>query len=149
MVTAGLLDQLREEYGESWYACVMFAEGHCSMRGATDTTPEPAWQTRDAMFRCSVKLNRDLHHGGCWTVVWHLDRMSFMWRDEDGDAAFIQQFDEPWIRIKGWSTEEFCQRADAAWEAWRELLTKVFERKPEETIRRALGEKPKAPPSLH
>lgn len=139
LVTCGLVEQLCEELGTSWYACVTFASGRMVTRGINRTTPGPNNQVRDTMHRTAAKLNRDLHHNGCWIVAWHFDRLIFLWRDWDGDLAFMTQIDEPWPRIQRWSVIEFCDRIEASFEAFREMLRTV-ELKPEHTIKKAQGQ---------
>jgi len=143
MVIVGLVDQLRIELGTSWYVAVTYSDGRVIMRGLTDRTPGPNFHVRETMLRTAAKLNRDLHHNGCWIVAWHLDRLVFMWRDWDGDLAFMTQIDEPWPRIRSWPVVEFCERVECSFEAFREHLRKV-ELKPEHLIKRAQGELPSA-----
>lgn len=141
MVTVSLAEQLRGEYGGGWYAIATFANGKAYCFGPDPTSPSPGGEVTSKMLSCALGLNRHLAHDGCWIVVWHSNRMSFLWRDSDGDAAFITQIDEPWMRIRMWSPEEFGDRAETAWQQWREMILKWFERRPEETIKRALGQK--------
>jgi len=143
LVTCGLVQQIREELGTSWYACVTFSSGRMVMRGNDRTTPGPNHQVRDTMQRTAAKLNRDLHHKGCWIVAWHFERLIFMWRDWDGDLCFMTQIDEPWPRIQRWSVVEFCDRVETSFEAFRDMLRAV-EIKPEHTIKKAQGQRPVA-----
>ena len=130
-VMIGLVDQLIGEFPHnSWYATVVFANGRITQRGHRTMTRAPAPDVCHRMVECGVMLNRELHHGGCWIVVWHDNRMSFMWRDADGDAAFVQQINEPWIRIKAWADTEFTDRAELAWHQFREQI-KMMALKPE------------------
>lgn len=142
LVTVGLVDQLNHHLGSSWYACVTFSSGRQTMRGLYPTTPGPNHHVRDTMLRTAARLNRDLHHEGCWIVAWHLERLVFMWRDWDGDLGTMVQVDEPWPRIRHWSVVEFCDRVETSFEAFREMLRKV-ELKPEHTIQQARGQKPR------
>lgn len=140
MVILGLVEQLMAEYGQSWYAIATFGNGKAFCFGRSEASPAPNGEVFNMMLACALGLNRNLHHDGCWIVVWHDKRLSFLWRDGDGDAAFIEQIDEPWPRIRMWSSQEFGERAEAAWQQWREMIFKLFDRRPEETIMRAQGQ---------
>jgi hypothetical protein len=139
LVLCGLLEQLCGELGTTWYCCIAFKDGRQAMRGMTPQSPEPDAEVTEAMLRVSAKLNRDLHLCGCWFVAWHRQRLVLGWRDWDGDLGFMLQFDEPWSRIRNWTLEEYCQRAEGGFAEFREMIRSV-ELTDEHTIKRAQGQ---------
>ncbi len=148
-VTIGLAHQLNTEYGQSWYAMATFSNGRVFCFGRTDTSDAPPVEVLSAMLACAYRANLELHHDGCWIVIWHLDRLSFMWRDGDGDAQFLDQVDEPWDRARLMGVDNILERIETAWQTWHEMMFHQFERKPEETIKRALGQQPHTSRSVH
>lgn len=139
LVLCGLYEHLCTELGTSWHACVTFSDGRQVMRGPTIQSPQPDPDVVEVMFRVGAAINRDVHHHGSWFVAWHRRRLVLGWRDWDGDLGFLLQFDEPWPRLQGWTIEEYCQRAEAAFVEFREMIRKV-ELTDEHTIKRAQGQ---------
>ena len=142
VVFAGLREDCAEFLGQGWYACVLLSDGSGVLRGNRERTKEPAQEVRDKMLAVAVMLNREQHNDGHWVIAWADGRLHMLWRDMDGDLQFVFEIDEPWVRVKDWPDTEFSARAEAGFRQWQEHM-RAAERKPDELIRRALGEKPK------
>lgn len=145
---AGLQPTLMSLYGLAWYACVMFSDGRGTMRGPLTTTPRPAQDVIDRLFDIAVLANHSIAHDGHWVAVWDGSRMSMLWRDQDGDAQFTVDYDEPWTRVAPWSANDMVERAEAGYVAWAERMRAV-DRRSQDTIKAAQGERSAAAtPSL-
>lgn len=143
IVIASLLNQLRDEFGDFWWAVIVLNDGTVISR------PDRNWQTMpdeeklELIEKMATKLNSELHHGGHWVTVWTAnDEWAAMFRDQDGDLQFTVSQDEPWARIRDWPIEDHCKQAAAAHDAWREIRDKHVGVRPDQTIKRALGQKP-------
>ena len=141
VVFASLRDDCLTFLGASWYACVLLSDGSGVMRGSRTTTRKPAQDVLDRMMEVAELLNREHHEGGHWVIAWAGARFHLLWRDGDGDLQFTVEVDEPWERVRGMPSTEISNRGVIGHAQWLEHM-RAAERKPEETILRALGEKP-------
>lgn len=114
-------------------------------------------------------LNRELHHDGAWVCVWthpmpvplesviHINphseygRYALIWLDQDGDPQFTVEWErgittdlQDFAAVLLQGINATAQKAEAAWQIWRTYMREVLDPQPDQLIRRAQGELPKA-----
>src|SRR5580704_2855890 len=133
----------------------------------------PPASAEQMMFAADVlkKLNRELHHDGAWVIVFThpapfdpafsiyaqphamYRRFVFLWLDNDGDAQIPVEWIENESEMLDFADvltagiEWIMQNCENAWDMWHHHKVKVIERKPDETFKRAKGQR--APSAVH
>lgn len=139
---ASLREDLHGICGRDWYAFVMLSSGHLLERGNADWGLRPDETKRDIMRRLAIRLNSEIANGGHWVVAWNMgeNELSAIYRDRDGDMQFSIDFDEAWDKPAEGYIARFVQRCQEAFDQWFLIVFKEVDVRPEETIKRALGE---------
>lgn len=138
-VLASLRPDLDTFLDPGWFVVVMFDDGTGIMRGQAEDTPPPPEEVLARMLDLAVVLNRDAAMRGHWIVSYANHMVGVLWRDRDGDLQFTWEVEEPWPRLRSWSTLEFAGRATIAWDRWNEHM-KRHRFSPGQQHKRALGE---------
>lgn len=128
--------------------------------GSPEIAPDQTIFGRDLL----TLLNRELHFGGAWVMVYthpvpgnsvlllHADyhRMCIIWVDADGDPQFTvewqhgegEEFDFADVMLSG--RESWGQRCEGAWQTWKKLMVDVIDHGEGQTFKRAQGQQPTA-----
>jgi hypothetical protein len=105
-------------------------------------------------------LNRKLHHDGAWVIVFcdpsqaendntfagkadlgaAYGRFVLLWMDADGDVQFPIMMDRPFHEYVAEGLHSLMECAEAGWKSWKHFMRDVLAPKPEQMIKRALGE---------
>lgn len=141
-VTRSLALQLTEQVGDRWFALVLFGDGRWVARGSEEWI-KPQDLTLDLMRRAAVALNLEAAEDGHWVVALVPDAAELvaLWRDHDGDAHVVVEYDHKIVRLHAWTNEQLAGQGAAALNLYRLQAAKV-DVAPGQMIRRALGEKP-------
>lgn len=140
-------DDLDIHYGQNWWTAIAFSSGQIVTMGSHNYGLIPNQTNKTRIMDLTVRLNRDLHHGGHWVVGFNFseDMIFAIWRDKDGDA----QFDASLMALSGRDSDSSIDGQidilEQAYQVWREWTFKDLEQKEgRDTFKRALGEKSKA-----
>lgn len=143
VVTAGLSDDLDDNYGVRWWIVLALSDGRIISFGRDNWGQVPDAINVKRIKDLAVELNRDHHFDGHWVVGYNFtdNEVFALWRDKDGDS----QFDYSMDRLTGHALDsrlypqiDNCVKAH---KTWREWVFKDMETRPQDTFKRALGEK--------
>lgn len=142
VVIKRLAQDLMMHIGAAWWALVLFSDGRWVSRGARADARPPTTETMLLLQRIAVALNVEAAKGGHWVVALRPDgEVQAVWRDGDGDAHVVLEFDQKAARLHGWTGDQFAGQGQAAVNMYREQEARA-EVAPGQMIRRALGETP-------
>lgn len=142
IVMKRLRQDLHVHLGGDWWALVLFTDGRWVSRGAKDGARPPKVETMILLQRIAVALNTQAAQDGHWVVALvPSGEVHALWRDGDGDAHAVLEFDEKGPRLHGWTGDQFAGQAEASLNLYRAQHAKV-EAAPGQMIRRTLGEAP-------
>lgn len=90
-------------------------------------------------------LNKEVWLDGAWVVGWTHggNRLMIIYIDADGDPQFTIENDEPVSVIMSVEPLKYAEDAWDAYHLWKENR-KALDLRPDETFKRAQGEKPKS-----
>jgi hypothetical protein len=121
-------------------------------------------QTPDALQQQVAKdmvgvLNKKLHHDGAWVWLYcdppanenrptallvdpgvMYDRFVILWMDQDGDVQFPIEFSRPFEEYIMEGPDPMIETCEAGWKSWKHFMRDVLAPKPDQMIKRALGE---------
>jgi hypothetical protein len=135
----------------------------------------PEFDPAQAMFARDVVelLNKELHHDGCWVIVFthprqrrvqlreesgrfagvyafaQYDRFGFIWLDSDGDPQFTMDWangeceELDFAECLVSGRESWADRCEAAWQKWNLYMRKVLQPKQDQLIKKAQGQRPR------
>lgn len=97
---------------------------------------------QDFAYSLLKKLNSQIPNGGSWTVSWcdGWRKLVILWLDKDGDIQFPVEDEELISDILNAGPDHFVGQCAEAWQLWKGCMD-VLELKPEETYKRAQGER--------
>lgn len=142
VVVKRLVPDLVMHIGPAWWALVLFSDGTWRSRGPREDDRPPKRETLILLQRIAVALNVEAAKGGHWVVALRPDgEVQALWRDADGDAHVVLEFDQKVQKLHGWTGDHFASQGQASVNLYWQQHAKA-EVAPGQMIRRALGETP-------
>lgn len=146
LVTATLQRRLKDEAAnltgnleDGWWCCVQRSNGEI-VQFSYGYTADFA-ESRMA-FDLIGKLNRAIHHDGCWLAQWLLEgkHLNVIWIDKDGDPQFTIEFADDAAGIASEPLLVWIDQCEEAWTRWHHSMKTVLAPSPEQLFKKALGE---------
>ena len=143
LLSAALLSSIvKFSAGRQWTAVIMLANGEMIVRASPDLRETPDADRMHFAREYARRLNREIHHGGAWVVVWYdSEEWTALWKDSDGDVQFTLDCNESWARIKNVPISKFMSDAEMTWQKWHLVWFEQIGIRPEQTMKLAQGQR--------